>query len=107
MVEAVRDTWIKTLVQFHNVLHMFCAGRGMDTAIMELKLAQDLASVVQDTQLLVLFDLSKAYNNLYWGRLLQTLAGYGVGQKIRGLLAEFWSRQELVTRQNGFHGPQL
>ena len=28
-----------------------------------------------------------------------------MGPKLRGLLAEFWSRQEGVTHQNGFHDP--
>ena len=49
VVEAVIDTRIKSVVQFHNVLQGFCAGRGAETAIMELKLAHDLESVDQDT----------------------------------------------------------
>ena len=46
---------------------------------------------------LVFLDLRKAYNNLDHGWLLQTLVGYGVGPTIRGVLEEFWSRQEAVT----------
>ena len=45
VVEAVIDTHIKSVVQFHNVLHRFHAGRGTGTAIMELKLTQDMESV--------------------------------------------------------------
>ena len=74
---------------------------------MDLKLVQDLVSMEQDTLFLVFIDIRKAYYNLYQGRLLQTLAGYGEGQKLWGLLAEFWTRQEVVTLQNGFRGPQL
>ena len=33
--------------------------------------------------------------------------GYGAGPKMQGILAEFWSRGEVVTFQNGFHGPQF
>ena len=51
--------------------------------------------------------LSKAYENLDPGRLLRKLAGYGAGPKLQGLLAEFWSWQEVVAFQNGFHGPQF
>ena len=35
------------------------------------------------------------------------MAGYRVGLKLWGLLEEFWSRQEVVTRQNGFCGLHL
>ena len=107
VVEAVIDTRIKSVVQFYNVLHRFCAGGGAGTAILEIKLAQELESVDQDTLFLLFLDLSKSYYNLYQGRLLQTLEGYGVRPKLRGLIVEFWLIREVVTRQNGFGGPQL
>ena len=47
---------------------------------MELKLAQELASVNQDPILLVSLDLGKAYDNLDRGRLLQTLEGGALQQ---------------------------
>ena len=61
----------------------------------------------QDPLFLVLLDLRKAYKDLDRGRLKQKLAGYGMGPKIWGLLVEFWERQEVVTCQNGLHGPQF
>ena len=39
VVEAVINTRIELVAQFHNELHRFCAGRGTGTTIMELKLA--------------------------------------------------------------------
>ena len=45
----------------------------MGTAIMELKLVQELASVNHDPIFLVFLDLQKAYDNLNRGRLIQTL----------------------------------
>ena len=36
VVEEVIDTRIKSVVQFHDILHGFCAGRGKGTNIMEL-----------------------------------------------------------------------
>ena len=51
LVERVIDTCIKAAVQFHDVLHGFHAGRREGTAIMELKLAQDLESLYQDPYL--------------------------------------------------------
>ena len=56
---------------------------------------------------MVLLDLSKAYDNLDRGTLLQTLVGYREGPKIRGLLSEFWLRQEVVNCQNILLGPQF
>ena len=100
-------TRINYAVQFQDVLHGFCAGRWTGTAIMELKLEQKLKCVDQDTLLLVLLDLRKAHENIDQGILLQTRAGYGAGPKLRGLLAEFWSRQDVVTHQNGFHASQF
>ena len=58
------DTRIKSVVKLHNVLHGFFAGRGMGTAIMELKLAQALENVDQFTIFLVLIYLREYYNNL-------------------------------------------
>ena len=42
MVDGVVDTRVKSAVLFHDVLHGFHVGRGTGTAIMELKIAQDL-----------------------------------------------------------------
>ena len=64
VVEAVIGTHIKYIVRFHNALYGFCSGRGTGTAIMEIKPAQELASVEQDPLLLVFLDLRKAYDKL-------------------------------------------
>ena len=55
---------------------------------MELKLAQELASMEQDPLSLVLLYLSKVYNNLDRRRLIQTLEDYGEQPKLRGLISE-------------------
>ena len=87
VVEAVIDTRIKTVVQCNDVLYGFCKRRGMGTAIMEIKLAQELASVYQYALFLKLIYIKKAYNNLDCGWLLQILAGYGAVPKMWGILA--------------------
>ena len=69
VAEAVIDTLIKSVVQFHDVLHGFCAERGTRTFIMDLRLVQELESVDRDPLLLVFLDLRKAYGKLYRGRL--------------------------------------
>ena len=87
VVEEVIDTRIKIAAQFHSVLHGFCVGRGIGIVIINLKLAQELASVDQDPLFLIFLDLRKAYDNLDRGWLLQMLVGYGAGPKMRGILA--------------------
>ena len=74
---------------------------------MELNFTQHLASVDQELLLLVFLYIIKANNNLYSGRILKTLEGYRVGPKMQGILAEFGTRKEMVTRKNGEHVPQF
>ena len=107
VVNAVIDTHIKTAVQFHNVLHRFRAGRGVRTATIEIKFSQEFSSVDQDPLFLVFLDPRKAYDKNTCERLLHMPAGYGAGPKIWDLLAEFWSRQEIVTLPNGYRDPQF
>ena len=82
VVEVMIYNHIKTVVQFHDFLHRFCAGRGTGTAIMELKIVEYLASVDQDPLFLVFLDLRKSYDILDRWRLLQLLAVYGAGLKL-------------------------
>ena len=60
----------------HNVIHGLRAGRAKGMDIMELKLAQDLASIYQEPLFLVFLDLRKAYDIVNRERLLITLEGY-------------------------------
>ena len=77
------------------------------TAVIELKLSQGFTCVYQYPFYLIFLYLMKAYDNLDLGQQLQVLVGYKTGLKLRGLLVELWLCQEVVTSQNGFHGPQL
>ena len=64
MVEALIDTRIRASLHMHNVFCGFKSGRGTETAIMELNLTQDLASIDQDPLFLVFLDLRKAYDTV-------------------------------------------
>ena len=57
---------------------------------MDIKMAQERASINQDPLFLVLLGLMKSYNMLDYSRLLQTLEGYGATLKMRGILVELW-----------------
>ena len=87
-MEAIIDTHIKTVVEFHDILHGFRASRGTGTAFMDINMAQDITSIF-----LVFLDLWKAYSTLESGRLLQNLEGYWMGPKMWGILEEFWENQ--------------
>ena len=79
----------------------------MGTAILELKLVQELDSIGQDTPLLVFLDPQKAYNAVDLSRLLTTLGGHGSVPQTCKLLAVFLDRQEVTTFQNSYHGPHF
>ena len=59
VMEAIIDTRINKGVTFHDVLYIFFAGRVTGTAIVELKPAQDLASVYQDPLFLAFLEHRK------------------------------------------------
>ena len=77
VVEALIGTRFRAILQMHEVLYGFRAGRGTRTAIMELKLDQELSRIYQDPLFLVFLELRKAYNTVDQDRLLITLEGYG------------------------------
>ena len=103
----ITNTRLRASVRLHEVLHGFHAGRWMGTAILELKLAQELASVDQDPLFLVFLDLKRSYDTVDCGRLLTTLEGYGAVPCMCRLLAVFWYQHEVVNRQNGCHSPHF
>ena len=60
VVEELIGTRIRSSMKFHDVLHGFRDGRGTGTAIMELKLAQELSSVDHNPLFLVFLEIWKA-----------------------------------------------
>ena len=105
VVEALIENRLCSSLQMHDVLHGFRDGRRTGTAIMELKIAQEISSIDQDPLLLLLLDLRKAYGTVNQDCLLITLEGYGEGTWMCGLLETLWEYEQVVLRQNGFHGP--
>ena len=107
VMEAIIDTRLRSSIQFENVLHVLHSGRGRGIATMEINLSQEVASVDQGPLFLVLLDPRKAYNTVDRFHLIRTLESYGAGPQMCNLLANFWARQEVVIRQNRYHGPNF
>ena len=105
VVEALIDTRLRASLQFHDILHGFWARRGTGTAIMELKIPQELASLDREPLFLVSLDIRKAYYTVDRESLVQTLEKYGAGTCVCQLLETFWAYQKAVPRHNGYHGP--
>ena len=59
-MEALINTCLRASLQIHNVFYGFRTGRGIETAIMELKLTQELSSIDQYPLFLVFLDLRKS-----------------------------------------------
>jgi hypothetical protein len=75
--------------------------RGVGTAMIEAKLAQQLAWVEQEPLFQVFVDLCKAYDHLNCAKCLQIMTGYGVGPKLLRLQEKFWDQAEMVCRAGG------
>eukprot|EP00957_Ditylum_brightwellii_P133838 10205282-Ditylum_brightwellii.AAC.1 len=83
------------VVKFHDCLHGFRTGRGTGTAIIEAKLAQQLAYIKQQPWYVVFLDLQKAYDSMDCKRCEDILVAYGVGPNTMRLIRYFWDHAEL------------
>ena len=88
VIEVIMDKRLND-VEFHDSLHGFRAGRGTGTAIIEAKLAQQLAFREQAPLYGVFIDLRKAFDLMDRGRCLEVLAGYGAGPRMLRLIKHF------------------
>ena len=81
---------LTTGLQLHDTLHRFREGRGTGTSTLEAKLLQQLAAMREEVLYMIFLDLTKAYDALDRSRSLEILKGYGVGEKVRKMLREYW-----------------
>ena len=100
VVEAVMDNRLKVL-DYHDCLHGFLAGRGTGTATTEVKLAQQLAYIEQVPLYGVFIDLRKAYDAMDRGRCLKILTAHGMGPKMLKVIGFVWDHAVLVCCTGG------
>ena len=95
---------LTTAITYHDALHSFREGRGTGTATLEAKLLQQLAAIREEVLYLILLDLTKTYDALDRSRILEILKGYGVGNRARQLLREYWDKSTMVAKSGGYYG---
>lgn len=91
-------------VPLHDALHGFRPGHSWGTGIMEVKLAQQLASVEQCPFYGIFLDLKKAYDAMDRDRCLNILRNVGVGENTVRLISRFWWDGLLACSAAGFYG---
>ena len=95
---------LTTAITFHDALHRLREGCGTGTATLEAKLLQQLAAMREEVLYVIFLDLTKAYDALDRSRSLEILKGCGVGEIVRRLLREYWSKSTMVARAEGYYG---
>ncbi len=78
--------------------------RGIQYAVMEAKLAQQLAHLEQVPFYGIFLDLKKVFNSMDRERCLLILRGYGVGPKMIRLIQNFWENAKMVCRASVNYG---
>jgi len=104
LMEAIIDTRVKEVIEFHDCLHGFRSGRGTDTAVVEAKLIQQLAAIAGEALFECFINLRQAFDSVDHEESLTILEDRGAGPNLIRLLRRFWEQQEIVCRQGGFHG---
>jgi hypothetical protein len=103
-ITKIMNDRINENVKFHNGLHGCVPGRGTGTALIETKLAMQLAQRESRPWYQIFLDLTKAFDSIDRERLLKILAQYGVDPTIIRLLRNFWRKHLCVPRQSGYYG---
>ena len=103
-VVAILHRRLMTAITYHDALHGFRAGRGTGTSTLMAKLLQQLAAMREEVLYVIFLDLIKAYDALDRSRSLEILEGYGMVQRVRRLLWEYWRKSTMVARAGGYYG---
>ena len=74
---------IGVVVQLHNVIHIFCSGRGTGTTYLEAKLLRKLTIMKEEFLYEVFLNLRKAYDVLDLDKCMEILVGYGLGPQTK------------------------
>ena len=91
-------------IELHESLHGCRNGRGTGTAIIEAKLAQQLAHLEQRPLFGIFLDLKNAFDAMDRERYRLVIEGYRAGPNMRRLIRHFWDNAQMVCRALGNYG---
>jgi hypothetical protein len=103
VVERIMDQQLNVL-PLHEALHGCWSGRGTGMAILEAKLAQQLAHLEQEPFYGVFLNLKKVFDAMDRERCLLILEGYGTGLNMVRLICNFWRDATMVCHASRNHG---
>jgi hypothetical protein len=102
-IERVIDHWLDN-IKLHDSLHGCRNRRGMGTAIIEAKLAQQLSYLELKPFCSVFLDLRKAFDAMDREQVIMLLEGYGAGPRMIRLIRGYWRDAIMVCRAAGYYG---
>ena len=82
VITIIIDRHLVVSIKFHDILHGFCANRGMSTATLEAKLLHQIDGISQEVLYAIFVDIHKAYDAIRRERDLIILEGYEVGPRV-------------------------
>ncbi len=91
-------------IHLHVSLHVCRDGHGTGTAVMEVKLARQLAHLKQVLFCGVFLDLKKAFDSMDCKGRLLILGGYGFGPKMIWFIRNFWANETMVCQASVIYG---
>jgi hypothetical protein len=91
-------------IQLHDSLHGCQHQRGMETAIIEAKLVQQLSYLEMQPFYGVFLDLRKAFNAMDREQCIMILGGYRAGPRMVRLICGFWRNSIMVCHAAGNYG---
>jgi hypothetical protein len=103
VIERIIDHRLDAFV-LHDSLHGCRNKRGTGTAIIEAKLAQQLAYLELTPFYGVFLDLRKAFDAMDRERCTLILEGYGAGPRLIWLVRMYWHDAIMVCRASGYYG---
>jgi hypothetical protein len=104
LLSALINRRVCKAVKWHDAVHGFITDRSCATAILEVKLAMQMAKRKGQVYHQIFLDLSKAYDNLDRERLYEIMEAYGMGPLTMRLLRNAWEGSGVVPKKAGRFG---